>query len=63
MVDWTDIQDHAADARRKGWAVDEIIFEGSPHCGHFQRDEEKYVRAMEKMWFDDEGALHTKSKL
>lgn len=56
MVDWTDIRDHAAEARRKGWDVQEIMFDGSPHCGHFQKDEETYVKAMERMW--QEGDQH-----
>lgn len=54
MVDWTDVRDHAAQARSNGWDVEEIMFEGSPHCGHFRMDEEKYVKAMERMWQDDE---------
>lgn len=54
MVDWTDIRDHAAEARSKGWEVEEIMFDGSPHCGHFQKDEEKYVKAMERMWQEGE---------
>jgi hypothetical protein len=53
MVDWTDVRDHAADARRKGWDVEEIMFDGSGHCGHFQKDEEKYVEAMRRMWMDE----------
>lgn len=50
MVDWTDIRDHAATARRNGWDVEEILFDGSAHCGHFQKDEVRYVEAMERMW-------------
>lgn len=63
MVDWTDIRDHAAEARRKGWDVEELVFDGSPHCGHFQKDEERYVQAMERMWAGDDGVQETKSKL
>ena len=50
MVDWMDIRDHAADARSKGWQVEEVMFDGSAHCGHFQKDEKTYVKAMERMW-------------
>jgi hypothetical protein len=60
MVDWTDIRDHAADARRQGWDVEEIMFDGSGHCGHFRKDEEKYVEAMRRMWMGtggDEGRV------
>lgn len=53
MVDWTDIRDHAAEARSKGWNAEEILFDGSGHCGHFQKDEETYVNAMKKMWLND----------
>lgn len=50
MVDWMDIRDHAANARRNGWDVEEIMFDGSAHCGHLQKDEAKYVEAMQRMW-------------
>ena len=53
MVDWTDVRDHAAEARSKGWDVEEILFDGSGHCGHFQKDEETYVNAMKRMWLND----------
>lgn len=66
MVDWTDIRDHAAEARSKGWDVEEIVFEGSNHCGHFQVDEQRYVAAMERMWRGngwEEGSSTWRSKL
>ncbi|KAA6416352.1 MAG: hypothetical protein FRX48_01072 [Lasallia pustulata] len=50
MVEWTDIRDHAADARKKGWLVEEILFDGSGHCAHLSKDEERYVMAMRGMW-------------
>ena len=53
MVDWTDVRDHAAEARSKGWDVEEILFDGSGHCGHFQKDQETYVNAMKMMWLND----------
>ncbi|KAL2041639.1 hypothetical protein N7G274_005423 [Stereocaulon virgatum] len=53
MVDWTDVRDHAEEAKGKGWEVEEVLFEGSSHCGHFQKDEGLYVKAMEKMWQAD----------
>lgn len=53
MVDWTDVRDHAEEARSKGWEVEEVLFEGSSHCGHFQKDEGMYVKAMERMWQGD----------
>lgn len=65
MVDWSDIQNHAAEARSKGWDVEEIVFEGSNHCGHFQVEEQRYVDAMERMWRGKggEGSSTTRSKL
>jgi hypothetical protein len=50
QVDWMDIKDHAEEARRKGWAVQEVVFEGSGHCAHFPKDGERYAEAMEGMW-------------
>ncbi|MCJ1328400.1 hypothetical protein MMC10_005077 [Thelotrema lepadinum] len=51
MVDWTDISDHAEDARHKGgWRVAEIVFDGSAHCAHMSQFEDQYVSAVEAMW-------------
>jgi len=52
MVDWTDVKDHAEEARRKGWSVKEVVFEGSGHCAHLAKDEERYVVAVREMWQD-----------
>ncbi|KAH8433953.1 TMEM53 family protein [Aspergillus melleus] len=50
MTDWRDIQDHAEDARLKGWNVQEILFEGSGHCAHLAQDATKYWAAVERVW-------------
>jgi hypothetical protein len=50
QADWTDIKDHAEEARRKRWTVQEVVFEGSAHCAHFSKDAEKYAEAMKSMW-------------
>ena len=50
MCEWTDIRDHAEEARSMGWKVDEEVFEGSAHCAHLSADMGKYISAMEKMW-------------
>ncbi|MCJ1288479.1 hypothetical protein MMC34_000007 [Xylographa carneopallida] len=63
MVDWTDIKDHAAEARSKGWQAEEVMFEGSAHCGHFQKDAEKYTKAMERMWQGSPDASKVTAKL
>lgn len=50
MVEWTDIRDHAEDARHKGWHVKEVLFDGSAHCAHMSLFEDQYVKAVEAMW-------------
>ncbi|MCJ1405566.1 hypothetical protein MMC11_008794 [Xylographa trunciseda] len=50
MVEWTDIRDHAAEARSLGWEVREVRFTNSPHCGHLAVHEERYVKAVEEVW-------------
>ena len=59
MVEWSDISDHAEDARRMGWKVDEVRFSGSGHCQHLFMYEDRYVKAVEEIWLgcaDDEKA-------
>lgn len=50
LVEWTDIQDHAKKARRRGWRVTEVLFEDSAHCAHMSRFEEQYTSVIEAMW-------------
>ena len=50
MIDWTDIKQHAEEARRKGWRVKEVLFEGSGHCAHLAMDEGKYIEAVNNVW-------------
>ena len=50
MIDWTDIQQHAEEARRKDWRVMEVIFDGSGHCAHLMMDEGRYVEAVSGIW-------------
>ena len=50
LVEWTDIQDHAKEARRRGWRVTEVLFEDSAHCAHISRFEERYTTVVEGMW-------------
>lgn len=47
MVDFTDISDHATEARRRGWRVEEEVFEGSAHCAHLGKDSRTYAEAIE----------------
>ena len=50
MIDWTDIKQHANEARTKGWRVREILFEGSGHCAHLATAEKMYGKAVESIW-------------
>ena len=53
MIEWRDIEEHANEARIKGWRVSEIIFQGSGHCAHLVMDEEKYIEAVSRVWGGD----------
>ena len=52
MIEWTDIEQHAEEARRKGWRVKGILFEGSGHCAHLIMHREKYIEAVSNIWED-----------
>lgn len=52
MCLWEDVTAHASEARRLGWDVREILFEGSGHCAHLQRDEGRYGDAVWSVWDD-----------
>lgn len=46
-----DVEEHAQDAQRKGWAVELIKFHGSTHVGHFKQNPGKYLETIDKTWF------------
>ncbi|TQW12460.1 DUF829 domain protein (PaxU) [Cordyceps javanica] len=48
LVGWEDVEAHAKDAERKGWRVEPVKFEGSPHVGHLKQNPEKYRKAIER---------------
>ena len=50
MTDWEDVVAHKEMAREMGWDVGEVVFEGTPHCGHFVGNEGVYVGEMRRMW-------------
>jgi hypothetical protein len=50
MVDWTEIEDHADQAMGKGWEVERVRFEKSPHVGHILEDGERYWGAVMQGW-------------
>lgn len=53
MIAWTDIEQHAEEARRKGWRIREVLFEGSGHCAHLKKDRRRYVDTVNSVWKDD----------
>ena len=50
MCHWEDVKEHAEKAKAMSWSVKEIIFDGSGHCAHFSKDEEKYAKAVKSLW-------------
>ena len=50
MCDWTDVRAYAEESRRRGWCVEEVVFEGSGHCAHLLKDEARYTEVVGSMW-------------
>ena len=50
LVGWTDVRDHASDARAQGYAVSEEMFEGTAHVTHMRADPARYWAIVEKTW-------------
>ena len=50
MCHWEDVKEHAEKAKAMGWSVKEIVFDGSGHCAHFSKDEDKYAKAVKSLW-------------
>ena len=55
MIGWTDIEQHAEEARRRGWRVKEVLFEGSGHCAHLAMHRGRYVEAVNSVWESNGG--------
>jgi Eukaryotic protein of unknown function (DUF829) len=49
-VEAKDVEDHADDARRKGWVVSTEKFVGSAHVGHMRLDSARYWKIVEELW-------------
>lgn len=50
MVGWSDVQDHAKEAKRKGFKnVQALVFEGSGHCAHAMQDSDRYWNAVKQI--------------
>ena len=54
MCLWSDVRRHAEEARKLGWDVREVVFEGSGHCAHYSKYEDRYADTVKSMW-DGEG--------
>lgn len=50
IIGQEDVEEHAKDARRKGWAVELVKFQGSTHVGHFKQNPEKYIETIKRTW-------------
>lgn len=60
MCDWEDIHSHANDARETGYHVEEVVFEGSGHCAHYNKHPVKYGEAIKNVWSElKSGAVST----
>lgn len=55
MCLWSDIKEHADEARLLGWDVREVVFEGSGHCAHYSKDEDRYASAVRSIWDGSSG--------
>ena len=62
MCLWSDVRHHADEARRLGWDVREVLFEGSGHCAHFSKDEDRYADTVKSAW-DGPGSEPSKREL
>ncbi|KAJ5759242.1 hypothetical protein N7520_006398 [Penicillium odoratum] len=51
IIGWEDVEEHAKDAQRKGWSVEQVKFQGSTHVGHLKQDPEMYRQAIMRTWF------------
>jgi hypothetical protein len=45
-----DVEDHAEDARRKGWIASTEKFVGSAHVGHMRLDSARYWKIVQELW-------------
>ena len=50
IVGSEDVEEHAGEAKKKGFKVDRVIFEKSAHVAHVVDDPERYWSSVEKVW-------------
>ncbi|KAJ3537974.1 hypothetical protein NM208_g6103 [Fusarium decemcellulare] len=49
LVDWEAVASHGLEARKKGYHVEEVVFQNSAHCAHLQEDARKYWDAVDNL--------------
>ena len=52
MVLWTEVEEHAEEARKAGLDVRMERFGGSPHVAHARTDPVRYWGVVKKVWED-----------
>ncbi|KFY85275.1 hypothetical protein V500_08559 [Pseudogymnoascus sp. VKM F-4518 (FW-2643)] len=50
MVQWRDVEDHAAKAKGLGYEVRAELFEGSQHVSHMPKDSKRYWGIVQSVW-------------
>lgn len=50
LVSWRDVERHADEAEKKGFAVRRERFDGSEHVAHMRSDPDRYWRAVRETW-------------
>lgn len=51
LVDWRDVEDHAVEAKGRGWSVEKERFGmESGHVGHMIVDRQRYWGAVRRAW-------------
>lgn len=48
LIPWTDVEQHAAEAKDKGWEVTLEKFDDSPHVMHMRTDPKRYWNVVSK---------------
>ncbi|KAL4936683.1 hypothetical protein BDV06DRAFT_227663 [Aspergillus oleicola] len=49
-IRWEEVQAHLDDARVRGYDVQSVVFNESPHCALIVEDEKKYWRSVKRIW-------------
>ncbi|EEP79289.1 predicted protein [Uncinocarpus reesii 1704] len=49
LIYWKDVEEHAGQARARGWNVSREVFEDSPHVGHMRTDPQRYWKIVARL--------------